>query len=72
MRRESLKQAVAKVKYDYLGGCPVGGWPETEQAKRRLLDDIPRRAERIYTSAQLIDALYEVNSAGRYVRREPV
>jgi hypothetical protein len=50
-----------------LDGCPVGGWPETEQAIRRLADELP--AARSYSTSALIDAVYLVDHAGRYRTR---
>ena len=73
-RKETLRQAVHLARSGRravrcgLTGCPVGGWPETAQAMRRLADELPR--ERRYTVAQLVDALYCVDFAGRYCWRE--
>lgn len=53
-----------------LEGCPEGGWAETRQAIMRLRDEIPRPDCRDYTIWQLIAALYDVDSADRYRRRE--
>jgi hypothetical protein len=72
MRKQTLKQAVAAVRAGKivlrcgLDGCPVGGWPETEQAKLRLAEELPRRSERSYSVDDLISALYVVDFAGRY------
>lgn len=72
--RETLKQRLAIIRRDGLvcglGGCPVGGWPETQQALARLRDDIPARDQRNYLLSELVDALYRVDSAGRYRWRE--
>lgn len=74
MKRETLHQRLAIIRRDGLrcglDGCPVGGWPETQQALLRLADDIPRREHRDYDTYQLVDALYVVDHAGRYRRRE--
>lgn len=71
---ETLNQRLAIIRRDGLrcglGGCPLGGWPETRQALLRLEDDLPRREHRDYTIWQLVDSLYEVDHAGRYRRRE--
>ena len=73
-RRESLKQRLRIIERDGLNcgldGCPVGGWPETERAKRNLLDVLPSREERTYTLGELIEALYTVDHAERYRVRE--
>jgi hypothetical protein len=53
-----------------LTGCPVGGWGETRQAYRRLLDELPRRSERSYTVDELVAKSLRVDSADRYRWRE--
>jgi len=70
-RKQTLKQAVKlalagdlPVMRCGLAGCPVGGWAETQQAMTRIADELPR--ERGYKLEDLIDALYTVDSAGRY------
>lgn len=74
MATQTLKQAIAKANRGQisglgsLNGCPVGGWPETEQAKRQILESLPSRTERKYTLQELIDALYTVSN-DRYQRR---
>lgn len=45
-----------------LDGCPVGGWPETQQAMLRLADELPDGAD----LHAVIDACYDVDAAGRY------
>ena len=55
-----------------LHGCPVGGWPETQQALRRIAEAVPVGAA--YTADDLVDALYTVihadaHSSGRYCSR---
>lgn len=73
-RRESLRQRLAKVvKGEHPGvgaleGCPEGGWPETQQALRRLSEELPRREARTYSLAAFVDAVYTVDGAGRYRR----
>lgn len=78
MRKQTLKEATRLVRTSQglhdvtrsgLGGCPEGGWPETQQAKRRLEDALPHRSERTYTACEIIDALYTVNNMGRYEYR---
>jgi hypothetical protein len=80
MRRQTLKQMISQIKtgravnvaraLSSLEGCPDGGWAETDQAMRRLVDELPRRAERSYTLAELVTATCSVDEAtGRY-RRE--
>ena len=51
-----------------LDGLPIGGWPETQQAIRRLTEELPLRSQRSYTVSDLIDALYHT-SGDRYVSR---
>ena len=74
-KKQTLAQAVALVRtsrglHDVtrcgLGGCPVGGWPETEQAIGRIEEALPLRSERSYTVDNIIGALYEIDHAGRY------
>lgn len=52
-----------------LVGCPVGGWAETMQAKRAIVDELPSRAERDWSVADFLDAVFEINAAERYVFR---
>ena len=49
-----------------LVGCPEGGWAETEQAWRRLQEELPEREHRSYTPGALVDACLQMDSAGRY------
>jgi hypothetical protein len=68
MGMQTLKQAIAKANrgeirgIGSLDGCPVGGWPETEQAKRQILDSLPSKSDRKYALQELIDALYTVSN----------
>lgn len=55
-----------------IDGCPVGGWPETEQAMSRLCDVLPHLSERTYLAAQLVDRLYTVDHADRYRLRSGI
>jgi hypothetical protein len=75
MAKQSLTQALALFRSGKglqgitrcgLAGCPVGGWPETEQAKRRIADELPPRAMRSYTVDDVVGELYSVNHANRY------
>ena len=50
-----------------LDGLPIGGWPETEQARRRLIEDLPGTWDRDYAASDLIAALYDVS--GSHYRR---
>ena len=50
-----------------LAGCPVGGWPETEQALRSVREALPFRSERKYTASELVNAVMGVDHADRYV-----
>jgi hypothetical protein len=49
-----------------LDGCPVGGWPQTEQVRRELRNELPVRSLRSYTADEFISALYTVDSSDRY------
>ena len=49
-----------------LEGCPVGGWPETAQARGRVTDELCHRSERSFTTADLIEAVMHEDSAGRW------
>jgi hypothetical protein len=53
-----------------LVGCPVGGWAETAQAERRLVDELPRKAARTYSINELIDAALVADHADRYAWRD--
>ena len=71
-RRIGLKQWLAKeanraaVRRCGLAGCPEGGWAETDQAWRRITEELPFRDERAFTVAEVVDALYLVDEGGRY------
>lgn len=77
--RQSLAQAVTLIRSGKgmrdvarcgLSGCPVGGWPETRQAMRRISEALPASDRRSYTVAQLVDAIYVVDAADRYQWRD--
>ena len=60
-----------------LVGCPVGGWPETAQARLELVGELPARQDRDYTRDELVaPALYEHggdnSGCGRYAWRPEV
>ena len=64
VRSRNIRRALAGMV-----GCPVGGWAETVQAKRALIDELPLRSERNYTADELIDRALTVDFAGRYALR---
>ena len=75
-RKQTLQQALRleragklKIAECGLAGCPTGGWAETQQAMRRIADELPRADERSYSLHDLISSLYSVDHAGRYVYR---
>jgi hypothetical protein len=69
-----LKRWLAKeknrvaVRQHGLAGCPEGGWGETQQAMDRMRGELP--FERAFTAREVIDALYLVDTNGRYQVRE--
>lgn len=72
-RKQTLQQALRleragqlKIAECGLAGCPAGGWAETQQAMRRIADELPRSDERSYSVHDLVDALYSVDHADRY------
>lgn len=77
-RRQSLATAlksqtvIRAAKACGLAGCPVGGWPETQQAMRRLEDALPGHWARSYEPAEIVDALFDVDAADRYRLRGEV
>lgn len=50
-------------------GLPLGGWPETKQARRNILDALPARGCREYNLGQFIEAAYTTDHADRYRSR---
>lgn len=60
-RRPGVRRALAG-----LVGCPVGGWAETAQAMRTLIDELPRRSDRAWRVYDLIDRCLCVDASGRY------
>lgn len=74
-RRTTLRDAlrsqrlVAAIHRCGLAGCPEGGWPETQQAMRRIADELPLRDTRAYRVHDVVDALYAIDHAGRYCAR---
>lgn len=75
--RETLADRLRQIErgaraLDDLDGKPVGGWPETVQAERRIVDELPLRRYRGYSAGDLIDALYAVDTrTQRYSYRRP-
>lgn len=73
---QSLKQAVtlarsgksvALVRAAHaLEGCPVGGWGETAEARRDIVEYLPARHARSYTLDDFISTVYTVDHADRY------
>lgn len=68
-KSESLSRAAS-----HLDGLPVGGWPKTEEAMQRTIDDLPWAFDRSYTCRQFVEALYTIEhaddrSSGIYRRR---
>lgn len=53
-----------------LVGCPAGGWGETQQAWSRLADALPRRTERGWKVADLVDRVLCLDHADRYQWRD--
>lgn len=49
-----------------LDGKPVGGWPETQQARREVRELLPLESLRGYTVLDFIEAAYKLDSADRY------
>lgn len=47
-------------------GQPVGGWPETQQAREHLLNELPIRQYRDYTIDQFVAAVYTVDATDHY------
>lgn len=79
-RRQSLRSAVAAVRrggavsraVNGLVGCPLGGWPETAQARAAVVEALPLRADRSYTADELVTACLRESHAGRYQWRVEV
>ena len=49
-----------------LSGKPVGGWPETTQARAELVDHLPFRSDRAYTVEEFVAAAYEIDRLDYY------
>ncbi len=75
-RRQSIKAALRdetiRRALSGLIGCPAGGWAETSQARRRLVDELPVRSLRSYSADELISAALELDHADRYQWRQEV
>lgn len=73
MMAHTIKQALACCQsvvaaLSGLVGCPEGGWPETEQAKRRLVDALPFRTDRNYSASDLIESALVIDRTTRRYR----
>ena len=49
-----------------LDGCPVGGWGETDQAMRRIREELPFRQDRDWTLGDLVAREMEEDATGRW------
>lgn len=77
MAKQTLKQALYLIRLEkspalaraaaYLRNCPVGGWAETAQAKRRILDELPLREARSYSLGEFIETVYKIDHRDYYV-----
>lgn len=76
--RQTLKKAIALTNIPatdmaraacVLDGCPVGGWPETNQAMQRIREYLPQRSDRNYSLGSFVEAVYCVDFSGRYRTR---
>lgn len=76
MSKQTLKQAIylatsgesrpMQSAARALDGKPVGGWPDTQQARREVRNALPVPGARSYTVDQFVSALYTVDSLDRY------
>lgn len=73
-RRQSigaaLKSANIRRALGCLVGCPAGGWGETQQARRQVIEEIPHRELRSYSVDELISAALVLDHADRYRWRD--
>jgi hypothetical protein len=80
MAKQTLKQALhlltsgksdALVRAAFaLDNIPAGDWPDTQEARRRMIDDLPMRHARAYTADEFADAVYDWSElTGRYRTR---
>lgn len=78
MKKQTLVQAVhlamsgkskAMASALCMSGCPIGGWADTEQARRETANELPVRSLRSYTVSQFISACYAVDASDRYQMR---
>lgn len=67
---QALRTPAIRRALNELVGCPVGGWGDTDMARRRLVDALPWRADRSYSASDLISAALTVDIADRYRWRE--
>jgi hypothetical protein len=49
-----------------LAGCPVGGWPETQQAMTAVSEAIPDARSRAWSREQLLDKVMIKDHADRW------
>ena len=70
--KTALKRPAIRRALNGLVGCPVGGWGETAQARRALVDELPLRALRNYSVGDLVEAALSLDHADRYCWRDGV
>lgn len=70
--KQALKTATICRALNGLVGCPVGGWGETDQAMRRIADELPIKSARNYVVRDLVEAAMVVDHADRYQWRDGV
>lgn len=68
--RDALRSHSIRRALNDLVGCPAGGWPETQQAIRRIVNELPHRAERTYVVGDLIERAMRLDHADRYQWRD--
>lgn len=76
MRKQSLEEAVklaeskgsrplARAAYAMVG-LPMGGWPDTRQARLSVREDLPVQSLRSYSTGEFVAAVYYVDQLDRY------
>lgn len=75
-KKQSLKAMTARIArgaergvsraLNGLAGLPSGGWAETDQATREVVEELPHRSEREYSVHDLISAAMKLDHANRY------
>jgi len=67
MRRQSIAQALKspaiRRALNEIAGKPTGGWAETTQARRALVDALPIRRYRAYSAATLIEVTLDASGS---------